>query len=135
MTTTTTPKPITRPAPSHAELEASLEAYFRKAVRAAGGLIYKLAPTVSGIPDRLVIFPGGLMFLVELKAPGGRLSPIQEHVHSELAAVGTTVAVLEGRGQVDSWISSRFAGIDRVENRGGRRIKGVKVSELPDRAK
>lgn len=132
MTTTTAPTAPARPAASHAELEAALEAYFRKAVRVAGGLIYKLAPTVAGIPDRLVVFPGGVMALVELKAPGGKLSPIQEHVHAQLAALGTTVTVLEGRGQVDSWVRTRFAKVDRVENRGGRRYKGVKVADMPD---
>lgn len=126
MTTTSAPA---RPTATRPELEASLEAYFRRAVRTAGGLIYKVAPTVRGLPDRLVVLPGGVMALVELKAVGGRLSPIQEHLHAELAAIGSPVVVLTGREQINSWIGKRFDGLEKVERRGGPRVKGVSTKD------
>ena len=86
--------------------EAQLEARFRQAVRSAGGLIEKLAPTSAGVPDRLVLMPGGRMFLVELKADGGSLRPIQRHWHERAAALGTEVIVLRGLPAVLSWVQA-----------------------------
>lgn len=125
MTTTQAPAPA-RPAPTAAELESSLEAYFYHAVRVAGGLVVKLAPTVRGIPDRLVFLPGGVMALVELKATGGALSPIQRHRHAELATLGTPVVVLTGRSEVATWIGARFAKVDATVHRGRKRYDGKK---------
>lgn len=93
----------------NAELEASLEAYFRKRVRLGlGGIVYKLAPTETGIPDRLVALPGGRVMLVELKTVFGTLSPRQKLVHTKLADLGTTVHVLYGRPGIDAWIKQQF---------------------------
>lgn len=93
----------------NAELEASLEAYFRKRVRLSlGGVVYKLAPTEVGIPDRLVALPGGRVMLVELKTVFGSLSPKQKHVHEKLAELGTKVHVLYGRPAIDAWIQEQF---------------------------
>ena len=95
------------------QLEASLEAYFRKSVREKlGGRVVKLAPTEKGVPDRLVLLPGGRMFLVELKADGGRLSPAQVYWHENAKELGTTVHVLEGRGQIYQWCIDRMEDID-----------------------
>lgn len=71
---------------------------------ALGGIDYKLAPTTKGLPDRLVILPGNLIFLVELKAKGGRLSPAQIAIHAKLAKRGTHVVVLTGPDEVDAWL-------------------------------
>lgn len=107
MTTTLTDRQF-RHAPN-AELEASLEAYFRKRVRLSlGGVVYKLAPTEVGIPDRMVALPGGRVMLVELKTVFGNLSPKQRHLHAKLAELGTTVHVLYGRPGIDAWIQQQF---------------------------
>lgn len=85
--------------------EAKLEAEFTRRIRAAGGRAFKLLPTVAGIPDRLVAFPGGALYLVELKTASGKLSPIQEHWHGEMGKLDVKVHVLYGIEQVDDWIS------------------------------
>lgn len=91
------------------ELEASLEAYLRRRVRLSlGGQCIKLAPTQKGVPDRLVLLPGGRVMFVELKTVTGRLSPMQEHVHQQFAQLGTKVVVLWGRPGIDAWISELF---------------------------
>lgn len=93
------------PATSEArELESSLEAFFRRRVRLAGGYTIKLAPTEAGVPDRLVLMPGGKMYLVELKAHGGQVSTIQRVVHERLRHYGTYVWVLTGRAEIIDWI-------------------------------
>ena len=44
--------------------EKNVESAFINAVKEQGGLALKLvSPGFNGMPDRLVIFPGGIMFL------------------------------------------------------------------------
>ena len=44
-----------------------------------GGLAVKfVSPGLDGVPDRLVLFPGGKVAFAELKAPGKKLRPLQE---------------------------------------------------------
>lgn len=90
-----------------AELESSLEEYFRHRARLLGGYTIKLAPTERGIPDRLLMMPGSRMFLVELKADNGSLSPIQRHWHAKvLEHQGIRVHVLTGRDDVNSFLTA-----------------------------
>jgi hypothetical protein len=88
-------------------LEANLEALFHRQVRVIGGVIVKLAPTERGVPDRLVILPGGQIFLVELKTTNGRVSPIQEEWHKKAAMRGVNVVLLKGREEIVDWIRER----------------------------
>lgn len=88
-------------------LEANLEALFHKQVRVIGGVIVKLAPTERGVPDRLVILPGGRIFLVELKTTNGRVSPIQAEWHKQAKMRGVDVILLKGRAEIVDWIRER----------------------------
>lgn len=83
--------------------EADLEAVFRALVRAEGCLVEKLAPTKRGIPDRLVLAPGGRIFLVELKREGEKPTPIQEDWHKRAWVRGTRVVVLHGEAEIRQW--------------------------------
>lgn len=85
--------------------EASLEAYFRRAVQAAGGFTVKLAPVTAGTPDRLVILPGGRVHIVELKTSTGELRPIQRAWIARAAERGYAVPVLYGRDEIDAWLA------------------------------
>ena len=50
--------------------EKNIESYLRKKVSLKKGLALKLIPAgLAGLPDRLVLMPGGLLFFAELKAP------------------------------------------------------------------
>ena len=91
---------------SPARLESDLEDHFRRAVARAGGAAFKLVATRAGMPDRLVLMPGGRIYLVELKAHGGEVRPDQKIWHAKARGLGTVVVVLEGRGQVDGWVHS-----------------------------
>ena len=113
MTSSTNIVPL-RPAPTHKELEASLEAYFYRQVRLRlGGRVIKLAPTEKGVPDRLVLLPGGRVFLVELKALDGRTSAAQDLFHERAAELGTRVQLLVGRHGVDRWLLARGVDLDK----------------------
>lgn len=61
------------------ELEKEIEKKLRTAVEAVGGLCLKwVCPGWTGVPDRLVLLPGGRLVFVETKRPkGGRLSKMQ----------------------------------------------------------
>jgi len=74
--------------------ESKLETSFAAAIREAGGKIYKIPATqTSGMPDRMVLF-GGRVYLVELKAERGVVSPRQRIVHTEMADAGVVVYIV-----------------------------------------
>lgn len=87
-------------------LESKIERQFAMAVRARGGLSVKLAPTIAGIPDRLVLWPDGRFHLVELKTDTGRLRAIQVHRHAQLLEMGHKVVVIHGESEVLDWLDS-----------------------------
>lgn len=96
-----------------AESEAQLEVMFNNRVRLAGGISWKLAPTTAGIPDRLAVFPGGRMWLVELKTDTGKVSPIQAVLHDRLLnEFDVQVVTLFGRKMIDWWIRDVVRALD-----------------------
>lgn len=86
-------------------LEKDLEARLRLGVKRNGGMLVKMVPAgVAGVPDRLVLWPGGVIELVELKTNSGRLRPIQRVWHDRAAMMGTVVVVLHGPTEVDAYL-------------------------------
>lgn len=84
-------------------LEHEIESYLVGRVRDAGGICAKFIPdNRRGMPDRIAIFPHGVLVWVETKKPkGGSLSAVQVHRHRELRALGQSVAVCWTREDVD----------------------------------
>jgi hypothetical protein len=88
---------------------SGVEAFLVKRVRLLGGQSIKLAPMQAGIPDRLVLLPGGRLFLVEVKAVGETPSEIQKHWHAKaLKDQGIVVHVLVGEEGVREWLRAVF---------------------------
>lgn len=85
-------------------LESAVEQYLCRRVARIGGQCLKLVPVDAGVPDRLVILPWAGMYLVELKSPTGKPSPIQQVWHTRSAAIGEPVAVLHSPAEVDEWL-------------------------------
>lgn len=78
--------------------ENILERRLTREIRALGALCIKLtSPGFVGVPDRLVLLPGGVCVFVELKAPGKTERPRQVYVQRVLHGLGFTVF-----GSVDS---------------------------------
>lgn len=101
--------------------EAQLEEFFRRRIRLMGGYTVKLAPMEAGVPDRLVVFPKGRMFLVELKTRTGFLSPIQKVWHQRMLETwNTRVWVLYGQEDVVEWIR-RVVGAHEAPKKPGRK--------------
>ena len=85
--------------------EHSLERALCRAVQECGGLCLKMpADLYLGIPDRLVLLPGGRGYFVELKRLGGRLSKPQARFLLRLDRMGYNVRVVEGTTEVNNLI-------------------------------
>ena len=89
-------------------LERSVEAGLVKKVKQHGGLCLKfVSPSVSGVPDRMIIYRGRVIF-VELKQEYGRLSTIQKRMHERLRYHGAEVYVAYGSEGVRKLIEELF---------------------------
>ena len=81
--------------------EREIERALVEAVAAAGGIAYKFtSPARRGVPDRLIVLPGGRVRFVEVKAPGGRLSKLQEIEIARLRRLGMRVDIVSSIDQV-----------------------------------
>ncbi len=76
--------------------EKYIEKHFVKAVRDIGGIAVKFtSPSYSGMPDRLVLLPGGKAFFAELKAPGRKTRALQDSRIGMLRGFGFKVFVID----------------------------------------
>ena len=81
--------------------EYVVENEFVKAIRAAGGIAYKLtSQTANGLPDRLVLFFPAKTVFVELKAPGKMLRPLQRKRRHQLMKLGFPVLCIDRLSQI-----------------------------------
>lgn len=77
--------------------EADLESRLVRGVKKLGGQAFKfVSPGNAGVPDRLVILPGGRIYFVELKTDRGRLSPMQGVQLKRLHDLGASVVIVRG---------------------------------------
>jgi len=75
--------------------EAQYQAKLIKAYEAEGWYVVKLMQVnKAGLPDLLLLRPSQVHW-VEVKAPKGRLSKVQEYRHQELRALGFTVETMK----------------------------------------
>ena len=90
--------------------EYVVENVFVKAVRAAGGVAYKLtSQTANGLPDRLVLFFPAKTVFVELKAPGKMLRPLQRKRRYQLMKLGFPVLCIDRFSQIKPAIDAILA--------------------------
>lgn len=72
--------------------EKDTEAFLLREVRRLRGRSYKwVSPGCAGVPDRIVIKPGGGVFFVETKSEGRTSTPQQKKRQAELRSLGCTV--------------------------------------------
>jgi hypothetical protein len=82
--------------------EKNIERKLVAAVKAAGGIAPKFTiPSLDGMPDRLLLMPGGKAAFVEVKAPGCKPCPLQLHRHGMLRRLGFRVFVLDDVQQIN----------------------------------
>ena len=81
--------------------EKAIEQQLRTTVKGMGGVALKfISPGMSGVPDRLILFPGKRMAFVEVKAPGMKLRPLQVKRKRQLEALGFSVYCIDGPDQI-----------------------------------
>lgn len=81
-------------------LERTVENYLKR--KAKPWLCLKFtSPGTVGVPDRIVIAPGGKTFYVEVKAPGKKPRPSQLAIHRKFEKLGHKVFVVDDYESVD----------------------------------
>ena len=83
-------------------LERDIERKLNEAVKRRGGLCLKwVCPGWVGVPDRIVLMPGGRVYFVELKRPkGGKVSAMQVWWHQQLEALGFRHLIIRDEEQL-----------------------------------
>lgn len=85
--------------------ESTLERRLVREVERIGGRAPKwVSPGNRGVPDRIVILPGGRTIFVEMKKPGESLEPLQRKWAKELIGMGHEVYKIDSEDQVDWFI-------------------------------
>ena len=114
--------------------EYVIENEFVKAVKAAGGVAYKLtSQTTNGLPDRLVLFFPAKTVFVELKAPGKMLRPLQRERRYQLMKLGFPVLCIDQLSQIKPAINAILAwtpGTPFPEDVGAK-VPDLEISQLP----
>ena len=81
--------------------EKQIEQKLIQAVKGVGGIAPKFtSPGFDGMPDRIVLLPGGHIAFVEVKAPGEKPRPLQISRHGLLRQLGFMVYVLDRPEQI-----------------------------------
>lgn len=79
--------------------------YFRKQAEALGCLLLKwVSPGNDGVPDRILIIPGGHIWFIEFKTKTGRLSRVQQLWQWRLQERGCLATVIRGREEAADMI-------------------------------
>ena len=81
--------------------EKQIEQELVKATKNMGGIAPKfVSPGFDGMPDRIVLIPGGHMGFVEVKSMGRKPRPLQLARHRLLRGLGFKVYVLDDEQQI-----------------------------------
>lgn len=81
--------------------EKQIEQKLVQAVRKSGGMCMKfVSPNFDGMPDRVILLPGGKIAFAELKAPGKKPRPLQIARHKTLMGLGFRVYVIDSAEQI-----------------------------------
>lgn len=87
--------------------EKEIEKKLALKVKKLGGLAVKfVSPGFDGMPDRILLMPGGKMAFVEVKAPGKRPLPLQMARHKLLRGLGFSVFILDDESQIGGIIDA-----------------------------
>ena len=81
--------------------EKIIEQRLIRTVCQSGGLALKfVSPGFNGVPDRLLLFPGGRLAFCEVKAPGEKPRPLQIHRMEQIRELGFQVFAIDSVEQI-----------------------------------
>lgn len=85
--------------------EKVLEAELRERCKALGWMCIKLTSQYQrGLPDRLILMPGGRVCFAEIKTTGKKPTALQRVTHERLRALGYRVEVVDTTESLDNLI-------------------------------
>ena len=88
-----------------AESEKAIERYCVDAAKKSGGVALKFSsPSTRGVPDRMIIKPGGKIGFLELKSTGKKPTKLQQHWLDRLNDLGFKAEVADSKSKVKSFI-------------------------------
>lgn len=84
------------------ESEKLIEAKLREATKKRGGIAIKLLSQFHrGLPDRILLLPGGKAIFVETKSTGKKPGALQRKAHQTLRALGFDVYIIDSTKAVE----------------------------------
>jgi len=90
-------------------VEKILERQLRIKVEKRGGKLLKfVSPGMSGVPDRILLYPVGKIIFIEMKDTGKKLEPLQIKRASELRALGHDVRCIDSKQDIDDLVKEVF---------------------------
>ena len=88
--------------------EKTLERALVEKIRQRGGICLKLQGNMyAGMPDRLILLPGGIAIFVELKSEGIKPRKLQLVRHEELRALGFKVFVIDTHEKLTQFLNEQ----------------------------
>lgn len=87
--------------------EKYLERKLGEEIRKIGGWSVKLpAYLLNGLPDRLILLPGGRVLFAEIKTTGAKITPVQATIHAKLRTLGFVVVVVDSYQVIEQIIGA-----------------------------
>lgn len=85
--------------------EYAIEKHLIRKAQARGGACLKFtSPGTAGVPDRIVVLPGGKIGFAEMKAPGKKPRRLQRAVLRVLYRLGCRVATIDNLKSVEGFV-------------------------------
>ena len=89
--------------------ESQLERKLFEQIKKMGGMALKfISPGRAGVPDRIILMPGGKIYFVEMKSPRGEVNPIQEYVFEKFKNLGFEVNILNSDEKIKNFIQEIY---------------------------
>lgn len=86
-------------------MEKDIECYVKHEIEKLGGRCLKwVCPGNAGVPDRIVLMPGGRIWFIEFKDDGGKMSHLQVWWRKTLRKLGFNAFKIRGRGAAETFI-------------------------------
>jgi len=86
--------------------ENKVEKYLDSEIIKLGGITRKwVSPGRDGVPDRICLLPGGVVYFVEVKTVDGSVSEVQKREQKRIADTGAFVRTVFGEEEVDQLIN------------------------------
>tara|TARA_R110000851_G_scaffold141057_2_gene278642 strand:+ start:5561 stop:5848 length:288 start_codon:yes stop_codon:yes gene_type:complete len=84
------------------ESEKLLETKLKNGTEKMGGWCIKMLSThLTGLPDRVCLFPGGIIFFAEIKTTKKKAKKIQILVHHKIRKLGFDVHLIDTSTQIN----------------------------------